>query len=106
MNVIALSPKFFLLVSAALFAIGVYGILARRNIVGILMSVELLFNAAALNFVVFNRYVHPDGLWGQGFVLFIIALAAAEAVVGLALVLTIYRGSKTVLVEKLNLLQG
>jgi NADH:ubiquinone oxidoreductase subunit K len=50
--------------------------------------------------------MHPDALWGQGFVLFIIALAAAEAVVGLALVLTIYRNSKTVLVERLNLLQG
>ena len=100
------SPKLFLLVAAALFAIGVYGVLARRNIVGILMSIELIFNAAGLNFVAFNRFLHPDGVWGQGFVLFIIALAAAEAVVGLALVLTIYRGSKTVLVEKLNLLQG
>lgn len=100
------SPRLFLLVAAALFAIGVYGILARRNIVGILMSVELLFNAAGLNFVAFNRYLYPDGVWGHGFVLFIIALAAAEAVVGLALVLTIYRGSKTVLVERLNLLKG
>jgi NADH:ubiquinone oxidoreductase subunit K len=99
-------PKLFLLVGAALFAIGVYGVLARRNIVGILMSIEILFNAAGLNFVAFNRYMHPDQVWGQGFVLFIIALAAAEAVVGLALVLTIYRGSKSVLTERLNLLQG
>lgn len=101
-----MGPKPFLIVAAILFAIGVFGVLSRRNIVGILMSVELLFNAATLNFVAFNRYLYPEGVWGQGFVLFIIALAAAEAVVGLALVLAIYRGSKTVLVEKLNLLQG
>ncbi|MCG3203554.1 MAG: NADH-quinone oxidoreductase subunit 11 [Elusimicrobia bacterium] len=101
-----MSIQLFLLVGVALFSIGVYGVLARRNIVGILMSVELMFNAAGINFVAFNRYLHPDGVWGQGFVLFIIALAAAEAVVGLALVLTFYRGSKTVLVEKMNLLQG
>ncbi len=99
-------PKLFLLVGAALFAIGVYGVLARRNIVGILMSIELIFNAAGLNFVAFNRYLHPGQVWGQGFVLFIIALAAAEAVVGLALVLTIYRDFKTVQTERLNLLHG
>ncbi len=101
-----LGPKHFLIVGAIMFAIGVYGVLARRNIVGVLMSIEILFNAAGINFVAFNRYLHPDGLWGQGFVLFIIALAAAEAVVGLALVLAIYRGARTVLVERLNLLQG
>lgn len=101
-----MSPKPFLIIGAILFAIGVFGVLSRRNIVGILMSVELIFNAAGINFVAFNRYLHPGAVWGQGFTLFIIALAAAEAVVGLALVLVIYRGSKTVLVERLNLLQG
>ncbi|MFN0118717.1 MAG: NADH-quinone oxidoreductase subunit NuoK [Elusimicrobiota bacterium] len=101
-----MGPKPFLILSAILFSIGLYGILARRNVVGILMSVELLFNAAAINFIVFNRYLYPENLWGQGFVLFIIALAAAEAVVGLALVLTIYRQSRNILVEKMNILQG
>lgn len=101
-----ITPKHFLIVSAILFGIGLYGVIARRNMVGILMSVELLFNAAALNFVVFNHALYPDRLWGQGFAVFIIALAAAEAVVGLALVLAIYRGSKTVLMEKLNILKG
>ena len=101
-----IGPKHFLVLAAILFAIGVYGILARRNIVGVLMSVELLFNAAGINFVAFNRYLHPGELWGQGFTLFVIALAAAEAVVGLALVLAIYRGTKTVLVERFNLLKG
>lgn len=70
------------------------------------MSVELLFNAVGINFVAFNRYLHPEAVWGQGVALFVIALAAAEAVVGLALVLTVYRETKTVLVERLNLLKG
>lgn len=101
-----IGPQHFLIVSAILFAIGLYGVLARRNMVGVLMSIELLFNAAALNFVAFNRALYPDQVWGHGFAVFIIALAAAEAVVGLALVLAIYRGSKTILTEKLNLLKG
>lgn len=101
-----LTAKPFLIVSALLFAIGIYGALSRRNIIGVLMSVEILFNAAALNFVAFNRYMYPDVLWGQGVVLFVIALAAAEAVLGLALVLAMVRGSKTVLVEKIDLLKG
>ncbi|MCB4756137.1 MAG: NADH-quinone oxidoreductase subunit NuoK [Elusimicrobia bacterium] len=96
----------FLIVGAVLFAIGLFGVLARRNILGILMAVELMFNAAGINFVAFNRYLHPEALWGQGFTLFIIALAAAEAVVGLALVLVIYRTSKTVLAERINILRG
>lgn len=101
-----IGPKHFLILGACLFAIGIFGVLSRRNIVGILMSIELLFNAVGINFVAFNRYLHPEALWGQGFTLFVIALAAAEAVVGLALVLAIYRGTKTVLVERMNILQG
>jgi len=101
-----IGPKHFLVLSAILFAIGIFGILSRRNIVGVLMSIELLFNAVGINFVAFNRYLYPDALWGQGFTLFVIALAAAEAVVGLALVLAIYRNSKTILLERMNILQG
>jgi NADH:ubiquinone oxidoreductase subunit K len=101
-----IGPKHFLFLGAVLFAIGVFGILSRRNIVGVLMSIELLFNAVGINFVAFNRYLYPGALWGQGFTLFVIALAAAEAVVGLALVLAIYRNSKTILVERMNILQG
>ncbi len=102
----SVGPLHFLIVSAILFAIGIYGMLSRRNIVGLLMSIEILFNAVGLNFVAFNRYLHPEVLWGQGCTLFIIALAAAEAVVGLALVLSISRSTKTVLVEKMNILNG
>jgi len=96
----------YLALSAVLFGIGIFGVLTRRNIIGILMSVEIMFNAANLNLVAFNRFVHGGNLWGQGFSIFVITLAAAEAVVGLALVLAIYRNLKTPYVEKMNLLKG
>lgn len=96
----------YLLVSGILLSIGIYGVLARRNILTVLMSIELIFNAANLNFAAFNHYLHPAKPWGQAVALFIIAIAAAEAVVGLALVLTIYRNFKTVLAENLNILKG
>ena len=96
----------FLALSAVLFSIGVYGVLTRRNILGILMSIELMFNAANINLVAFNHFLHPQNLWGQGFVIFVITLAAAEAVVGLSLVLAIYRNIKTVYTENMSLLHG
>jgi len=96
----------YLMVGAGLFVIGIFGVLARRNILTVLMSIELLFNAATLNFVVFNRYLHPGIPWGQGVALFVIAVAAAEAAVGLALVLVIYRNFKTVFAENLDILKG
>ena len=80
-----------LLVSGIVFSIGIYGVLTCRNILRILMSIELMFNAANIALVAFNHYLHPGNLWGQGFVLFVITIAAAEAVVGLSLVLAIYR---------------
>ncbi len=105
MNVMAVPVADYIGLSAVIFFIGVAGVIVRRNPLIMLMSIELMFNAVGINFVAFNRYVHP-GIWGQGFTLFIIALAAAEAVVGLALVLTIYRSSKTVLIERMNILRG
>jgi NADH:ubiquinone oxidoreductase subunit K len=96
----------YLLVGGIMFAIGLYGVLARRNLLTILMAIELIFNAATLNFVAFNRYLHPDQPWGQAAALFVIVIAAAEAVVGFALVLNIYRTFKTVLAEDLNILKG
>lgn len=95
-----------LIVGALLLGIGVYGVLSRRNILLILMSIELIFNAANLNLVAFNRYLHPGQPWGQGFALFVIAIAAAEAVVGLALVVAFYRNGRTVLAEDLDILKG
>lgn len=96
----------YLMVGGTLFAIGLFGALSRRNILGVLIGIELMFNAANINFMAFNRYLHPGQPWGQGFALFVIALAAAEAVVGLALVLAIFRNFKSVLAENLNILKG
>ncbi len=96
----------YLSVAAILLAIGIYGVLTRRNVIGVLMSIELIFNAVNINLVAFNHYVHPQNLWGQGYAIFIIAIAAAEAVVGLALVLAIYRNVRSVNVDNINLLKG
>ena len=101
-----ISLHLYLLVGAALFCVGLYGVLARRHILIVLMSIEVIFNSANLNFVAFNRYVHPGQPWGQAVALFVIAIAAAETVVGLALVLLIYRRFRTVFSENLNLLKG
>jgi NADH:ubiquinone oxidoreductase subunit K len=96
----------YLLIGSILLALGIYGALARRNLLGVLIGIELIFNAANINFVALNRYLHPGQSLGQAAAIFVIALAAAEAVVGLALVLTIYRNFRTVLSENLNLLKG
>lgn len=95
----------FLILGAILFVIGIYGALTRRSAVGILMSIELILNAANINLVTFNRFLgSPDGP-GQIFALFVIAIAAASAVVGLVLVIAIYRNSKTILMDKVNLMK-
>lgn len=99
----------FLILSAVLFAIGVFGALTRRNAIGILMSIELILNAANINLVCFSHHLStaqgsPEGL-GQILALFVIAIAAAAAVVGLVLVLAIYRNAKTVLADRINLMK-
>jgi NADH-quinone oxidoreductase subunit K len=99
-----MSVQPFLLLSNALLSLGVYGMLTRRNAIGLLLSVELILNAAALNFVLFSRafgQVHA-----QAFALFIIALAACEAVVGLAIILSLARSAKTVFADDMDLLKG
>ena len=96
----------YMLVSGLLFLIGLFGALTRRNIIGILMSIELMFNAANINLVAFNRFLYPQGVAGQAVTIFTIAVAAAEVVVGLALVLAIYRNRQTIYAEDFNLLKG
>ena len=81
----------YLILAALLFTIGLYGVMTRRNTIGILMSLELMFNAANINFVAFNKYIVSDPMAGQMFAIFIIVIAAAEATIGLAIVLLIYR---------------
>ena len=86
----------FLVVGLAVFCLGVYCVLTRRNAIGVLMGVELILNAANVNFVAFNHYNPSPLLTGQVFSLFVIVLAAAEAAVALAIVLAIYMNLKTI----------
>ena len=98
-----------LVVSSILFTLGMYTVLARRNAIGILMGVELVLNAAGLNFVAFSRFAEMHGgnwLSGQTFTLFIIAVAAAEVAVALAVVLSLYSRMKTIDVEQFRQLHG
>jgi NADH-quinone oxidoreductase subunit K len=96
----------YLVVAAGLFAIGVYGVLSRRNAVAILMSIELMLNAVNINLVAFWRYVTPMQMSGQAFAAFIFVIAAAEAAIGLAIVIAIYRNRRSTVVEDVNLLKG
>ena len=96
----------FLIVGAILFSLGMVTVVTRRNAVGILMGVELILNAANVNFIAFNHYVAPKGsMTGQVFSIFVIVLAAAEAAIGLAIVLAIYQTFKTIDVQETSLLR-
>jgi NADH:ubiquinone oxidoreductase subunit K len=95
----------YLILAAILFCLGIFGLLTRRNAVGILMSIELMFNAVNINFVAFSRYLTPQYLTGQIFAIFIITIAAAEAAVGLAIVLLIYRNFRGIEVDKINFMK-
>ncbi|HEX3935651.1 MAG TPA: NADH-quinone oxidoreductase subunit NuoK [Puia sp.] len=88
-----------LIVSTALFFIGMYGLLTRRNMITMLMSVELILNSVNINFVAFNRYLYPEKLEGVFFSLFIIAIAAAEAAVAIAIIINLYRNFNSIDVE-------
>jgi len=96
----------YLIVAAGMFSIGVYGVLARRNAVAILMSIELMLNAIIINLVAFWRYVTPTNMSGQAFAAFVFVVAAAEAAIGLAIVIAIYRNRRSTVVEDVNLLRG
>jgi NADH-quinone oxidoreductase subunit K len=102
----------FLIIGALLFSIGVAGVLTRRNIIVIFMSIELILNAANLNFIAFSRYLQEQGgagaanaVAGQVFTVFIIVVAAAEAAIGLGLVIALYRNRETIFVDKIDLLK-
>lgn len=88
-----------LFVSTALFFIGMYGLFTRRNLISMLMSIELLLNSVNINFVAFNKYLYPDKLDGVFFTVFIITIAAAEAAVAIAIVINLYRSHKSIDVE-------
>lgn len=96
----------WLVLSTLLFSVGIYGVLTRKNAVGILLSAELMLNAAILNFVVFNHYMAPDVLDGELFAIFIIAVAAAEAVGGMAIFVAIFKHKKSVDVTQIEAMKG
>ncbi len=96
-----------LLLSALLFAIGLAGALMRRNAILVLIGIELMLNAANLNFIAFWRYgPNPEALTGMMFVVFSIGVAAAEAAVGLALIISLYRHTKTTNIDEVNSMRG
>jgi len=96
----------YLIVSAALLGIGIYGLTVKRNAIRLLFSIELIVNAANLNFVAFTRFMNPPQVSGQVIVFYSIAAAAMEAAVGLALILVAFRLNSTIDVRKLNKLKG
>ncbi len=96
--------NYYLIVAAILFAIGVFGVLIRRNAIVIFMSIELMLNAVNLTFIAFSQ--HLNSIDGQVFVFFIMTVAAAEVVVGLAIIVSIFRLRGTVHVDEINLLRG
>ena len=97
--------SWYLMLSAALFCIGLFGVLARRNAVAILLSVELMMNAVNINLVSFWRYANPANIDGQVFAIIVFAVAAAEVAVGLALVISVYRRRNTVVADEINLMK-
>jgi NADH:ubiquinone oxidoreductase subunit K len=94
--------EYFLIVSTLMFFVGVFGFLTRRNLITMLMSVELILNSVNINFVAFNRYLYPNELHGHFFTLFIIAVAASEAAVAIAIIINIYRKFTSINVENVN----
>lgn len=103
MNEIGLTP--ILVVSTALFFIGMYGFFTRRNMITILMSIELILNSANINFVAFNKYLYADKLDGLFFTVFIIAIAAAEAAVAIAIIIHLYRNYKSIDINDAEILK-
>ncbi|MBD3232957.1 MAG: NADH-quinone oxidoreductase subunit NuoK [candidate division Zixibacteria bacterium] len=95
----------YLILSAILFCIGIFGLLTRRNAIGVLMSIELMFNSANINFIAFSKFITPEALTGQIFAVFVITVAAAEAAVGLAIVVLMYRNFDIVNVDNINFMK-
>ena len=98
-----ITPYHYLVLAAALFTVGVIGVMVRRNIIVVLMSIELMLNAVNLNLAAFSR--QHDGVVGQVFALFVIAVAAAEAAVGLGIILAFYRNKDTLNIDDMSLMK-
>lgn len=98
--------SWYLIFAAALFSIGLFGVLSRKNAIAILMGIELMLNAVNINLLAFWRYRAVDGIAGQAFAIIVFAVAAAEVTVGLALIISIYRRNKTVVADDINEMVG
>lgn len=105
MNLTHIGLEHYLVLSAALFSLGVYGLITRNNAIRVLMSIEVILNAVNINFVAFARYIDPVLVKGQVFSLFVMAIAAAEAAIGLALLLLIYRNRVNIQMDSFNVLK-
>lgn len=97
--------SWYLMFAAALFCIGLYGVLSRKNAVAILMGIELMLNSTNINLVAFWRYRAPELIAGQAFAVIVLAVAAAEVAVGLALIISVYRSRQTIAADEINLLK-
>ncbi len=104
-NLESIPIQAFLIVSSSLFCIGIWGLLNSRNAVRVLMSIELMLNAVNINLMAFSSYIDNNLIQGQVFTIFVITVAAAEAAVGLAILLSLYRNRVTVDMESFNLLK-
>ena len=96
----------YMIVAAALFSLGLLGVLQRRNLIGMLISIELMLNGANLNFMAFNRFLAPEPAVGQIVALFVMGLAAAEAAIGLSIILALFRRIHSINVERAQQLRG
>ena len=97
-----ISIYYILTMSTIMFFIGAYGFLTRKNLITMLMSIELILNAVNINFVAFNKYLYPENMQGHFFSMFIIGIAAAEAAVAIAIIINIYRNIQNIDVENIN----
>lgn len=94
--------EYFLVISTLMFFIGIFGFLTRKNLVTMLMSIELILNSVNINFVAFNKYLYPQELHGHFFSLIVIAIAAAEAAIAIAIIINIYRNFRSIEVDKVD----
>jgi len=97
-----ISIYYILTISTIMFFIGAYGFLTRKNLITMLMSIELILNAVNINFVAFNKYLYPENMQGHFFSMFIIGIAAAEAAVAIAIIINIYRNIQNIDVENID----
>ncbi|WP_448381895.1 NADH-quinone oxidoreductase subunit NuoK [Desulfosoma sp.] len=100
------SLSVYLTVAAVLFSLGLFGVLMRRNLIGMLISIELMLNGANLNFMAFNRFLAPEPAVGQIVALFVMGIAAAEAAIGLSIILALFRRLRSINVERAQRMRG